>query len=153
MIKLCPRDNLNICLMAGTFLHLMVSYLTKQKKLFSNEQSLIKYFLKNPPNWIRKTPRLVTKDWWVIPGHSQHGVGDLVFTSRNKKIYMVMEFKWLDFQKTGKTASSRRNNKRRIVVEQAQKYANIWQEKHPDTTVRWAAVTNERVVFGKAVKS
>ncbi|KAJ3326024.1 hypothetical protein HDV06_002409 [Boothiomyces sp. JEL0866] len=130
----------------------MVNYLTKHKKLFSNEQSLIRYFLKNPPNWIRKTPRLVAQDWWVIPGRSQHGVGDLVYTSRNKKLYLVLEFKWLDFQKIGNTASCRRTKKRRLVVQQAQKYANIWQNKHPDSIVRWAAVTNEKVVFGKAQK-
>ncbi len=69
-------------------------------------------------------------EWDVIPGMSQFGVGDLVFTDSNKN-FLVMEVKKLSYG-SGRNQCVARRKARRKVEEQTVKYMNAFRRKHPE---------------------
>ena len=69
-------------------------------------------------------PFLVDDEWDVVPGHTNHGRGDLVFTD-GEGSYAVVEVKFIDLGRSGHTARVKRTKSRGLVVEQARKYARV----------------------------
>jgi len=90
----------------------------------SNETRLIQSLLNR--RFINKL--LVDRyEWCVMDNYTNMGVGDLVLTN-GRGVYLVVEVKFIDLTSTGETARARRNVKRKLVKEQANKYAEKFRE-------------------------
>jgi hypothetical protein len=101
------------------------------------EKAMQNHLVKHPP---RPYKDLAAREWFVEPGRSDKGKGDLVF-SHGKKAYLVVETKNLPTA-TGPTARTSRNQRRHVVRDQAQTYGKAWQRKHPSAKVETATYTN-----------
>mmetsp|Transcript_23353 Transcript_23353/g.59624 ORF Transcript_23353/g.59624 Transcript_23353/m.59624 type:complete len:227 (-) Transcript_23353:158-838(-) len=69
----------------------------------------------------RYYPFLYLNEWECEPGFTQHGKGDLVFASPERR-FAVVETKWIDLASSGATAQKRRTTHRKYVWTQAWKY-------------------------------
>jgi hypothetical protein len=106
----------------------------KLRELISNDHSeihtkpqLIKEFVQDSFNLLPQFPYLFLYDWDVIPGHSQHGKGDLVFAD-GKGNFAIVQVKYLDFSNTGSTGSSRRTKHRQNLKKQTRRYTEALPE-------------------------
>lgn len=88
-------------------------------------------------------PYVHLHEWEVVPGRSQFGKGDLVFTD-GKDSYLIVECKYINHD-SGKTARARRRNKRRKVEYQAKMYAeNFLRHRQPGAkSISFVPITNE----------
>ena len=77
-------------------------------------------------------PLLYDDEWEVVPGQSNCGKGDLVFTDGQGK-FAVVEVKYMN-PSTGRTARTRRTKQRKQVVEQAIHYASEFEDRTPEAT-------------------
>ena len=66
---------------------------------------------------------LLAREYYVFPKMQHLGKGDLLF--RKDKYLFVVETKYIDLLSTGRTARSRRTQKRKHVRSQARKYAEF----------------------------
>lgn len=90
---------------------------------------------------------VIMDEWDVVPGASQFGCGDLIFQFPCGT-HVVVEIKWINLNRTGRTTRVKRTKHRKKVVEQARAYASQWRREHPATRVVAATFTNETgVVF------
>ncbi len=88
-------------------------------------------------------PHLIDDEWEKVPGQTNNGRGDLVFTDGAGR-YAVVEVKFIDVARTGKTARTTRNDRRGKVWEQARKYAVDLVGRYADMKlVRAFVYTNE----------
>jgi hypothetical protein len=105
---------------------------------------LIENFIQNPPTEISsKFPILFKKEWEVVPGHSQFGLGDLVYTNNEKTEFLVVELQIIDRHDCGATARKRRNKLRNRVQHQARIYAEKFSILHLGIPVYHTFFTNE----------
>ena len=100
------------------------------------EKALQDHLVNNPPSPYK---HLAAREWFVVPGRSDKGKGDLVFSHGNN--YLVVETKTLPTA-TGHTARARRSKGRREVREQAERYSREWKGKYPSARVEAATYTN-----------
>ena len=85
-------------------------------------------------------------EWEVVPGMSQYGVGDLVFTDGNEN-YLVMEVKQLSYG-SGRNQCVARRKARRKVEKQAIKYTNSFRKLHPEAkSIIGVAVASSKWTF------
>jgi Holliday junction resolvase-like predicted endonuclease len=109
----------------------------------SMEAELKRELLANLPEELQGYNELVENEWEVNPGYSQAGKGDLVMTD-GLGHYAVIEVKHIDTSATGRTAQTRRNNKRKQVKQQAQQYAGEYKKRQPNArSVKAMTYTNE----------
>lgn len=89
-------------------------------------------------------PLLYDYEWEVQPGRSDGGCGDLVFTDGAGN-FAVVEVKFIDTGRTGRTVRVKRTKSRSLVRAQARTYANALRFLLVDEalTVRAFALTNE----------
>lgn len=69
-------------------------------------------------------PFLIDDEWDVVPGRTNEGRGDLVFTD-NRGSFAVVEVKFINNDRSGRTARSKRTDARGKVREQASRYASL----------------------------
>lgn len=69
-------------------------------------------------------PFVIDDEWDVLPGHTNHGRGDLVFTD-GEGGFAVVEVKFIDNDRSGRTARVKRTKSRGLVVDQARTYGEI----------------------------
>ena len=81
------------------------------------------------------------REWKVVPGHRQFGVGDLVFQEPGQEHYLVVETKFLH-PESGNQARNNRNKGRKKVKEQARFYAEKFKQQHPNARIGVATYTN-----------
>ena len=93
---------------------------------------------------LARFPFLVDDEWEVYPGATNLGRGDLVFTD-GQGAFAVVEVKYIDRERTGRTARAKRNDSRGKVVEQARLYAARLHGRYPELVrmVEPFAFTNE----------
>ncbi|KAJ3326025.1 hypothetical protein HDV06_002410 [Boothiomyces sp. JEL0866] len=103
----------------------------------SNEDSLTELFIRHRLKCMKKSPILVAREWEI----TGIGKGDLVFGNKEKTLFYVVELKYIKTKPFGK---------RKHVVYQAKRYANIWKSIHPLAKVYWVAVTNNEISHGEA---
>ena len=84
------------------------------------EFHLVQHFVANSKELLPAFPFLVLREWEVVPGASQSGVGDLVFTDGDGR-YAVVEVKFLN-PGSGHTARESRRRGRQTVWWQAEHY-------------------------------
>jgi hypothetical protein len=88
-------------------------------------------------------PFLVDDEWDVGPGKTNKGRGDLVFAD-GEGAFAVVEVKFIDLARSGKTARAKRNDSRGKVVDQAVDYGKKLYERYgPTSTVEAYSFTNE----------
>ncbi|WP_239112898.1 hypothetical protein [Halomicronema sp. CCY15110] len=88
-------------------------------------------------------PFVVDDEWEAEPNQGDRGKGDLIFTNGESR-FAVVEVKWIDLVRTGKTVRTGRNRDRNKVREQAEKYRDILAAKlGPDFHVEGYYFTNE----------
>lgn len=97
-----------------------------------------------PP--LSKFCSLAARDWEVVNGQNQFGVGDLVFANADFSEYLIVEVKALH-QLTGPTAHTSRRKARQKVAEQVQRYMKHWANQHPGKAVYGVSYVDE--VFGE----
>ena len=96
-----------------------------------------------PPALLAPFGLLVSDEWEPIPGWSQGGRGDLVFTDGRGR-YAVVEVKWMARLYAGPSQRKRRNRKRGKVKEQARAYAEYVLGTRADAIeVRMMTYTND----------
>lgn len=109
----------------------------------NDEFKLKRAFVLASASWLPDHPYLVDDEWDVKPGHPNHGRGDLVFTDGVGR-FAVVEVKYIDLERTGKTARVKRTKDRGKVLEQAETYAQDWAARtRGDSEVVGFAYTNE----------
>lgn len=86
----------------------------------------------------------IEHEWCVVPGLPNRGVGDMVFR-HPCGLDAVVEVKWLDHQASGHTASVRRWHKRKVMKEQALRYASTWADRTRRPTLA-CTYTNGRLM-------
>lgn len=73
------------------------------------------------------------------------GKGDLIFTDEEDN-YLIVELKYLDLNEPGKTARTRRTNKRKKNLEQTEKYMKLFQVVQKGAkTILGLSITNEKI--------
>ena len=70
-------------------------------------------------------PFLIEDEWELSPGHTNEGRGDLVFADGAGR-FAVVEVKDINFERSGRTARSKRTSSRKLVKEQALRYAEAY---------------------------
>ena len=91
-----------------------------------NDEYLLKqHFILHSAQLLPKYLYLVEDEWEVEPGQANEGKGDLVFADKNG-YFAVVEFKYIDLNRTGSTIRATRNEKRKTVKKQAVKYARFY---------------------------
>lgn len=109
----------------------------------NEEFKLKRHLVLNSASMLPGFPLVVDDEWEFVPGQTNHGRGDLVFTD-GKGAFAVVEVKFIDLGRTGKTARKKRTDSRGKVVEQALRYANIAVERYAASQpVRAFTYTNE----------
>lgn len=98
------------------------SYLAGRAWDRNPEFMLVRAFVEEGHNEIRAYPFLYDYEWEVHPGFSNGGRGDLVFTDGQGN-FAVVEAKFIDNDRTGRTARVKRTKSRGQVREQALTYA------------------------------
>jgi len=79
-------------------------------------------------DYLPEFPFLVDDEWEYMPGRTDMGRGDLVFTDGEGN-FAVVEVKWVDGGTAGGRGTTRRaakRKKRRKVEDQALNYARLW---------------------------
>lgn len=82
------------------------------------EFALTRQLVLDENNALAPWPYLVDWEWEVVPGASNLGRGDLLFTDGERE-YAVVEVKYIDKDSSGPTARTRRKTKRGKVARQA----------------------------------
>lgn len=109
----------------------------------NDEYKLKREFVLNSRAEMPDFPFVVDDEWEVVPGKTNGGRGDLVFTD-GRGAWAVVEVKFIDNGRTGATARTKRKNSRNKVVDQAITYAEALRGRLPsDATVQAYIVTNE----------
>jgi len=113
-----------------------------------NDEFLLKRLVVlNSRDWLPDHPFLVEDEWDVVPGRTDEGRGDLVFTDGDRE-YAVVEVKFIDLDGDGKRGSTKRGSnrkKRRAVEEQAMTYAKkLYDRLGPTARIEAYSYTNER---------
>lgn len=110
-----------------------------------NDEFLLKRSLVlNRSELLPTFPFVVDDEWDVVPGKTDQGRGDLVFTD-GAGCFAVVEVKFIDLGRSGPTARSKRTGSRKKVVEQAMDYAHLLYARHgADAKVEAFSFTNER---------
>ena len=67
-------------------------------------------------------PFLVDDEWDVVAGQTNNGRGDVVFAD-GEGAFAVVEVKYIDLERSGRTARAKRTDSRGKVLEQARTYA------------------------------
>jgi len=80
---------------------------------------------------------VIAKEWHVVPGFSQFGIGDLLM--RRDNLIRAVECKWVDFSNSGRNACTKRTHKRKKVKEQALLYAAFAKLHFPMMNVKGVA--------------
>ena len=91
-------------------------------------------------------PHAVDAEWEYVPGRSDLGRGDLVFSDRSDAHrpdhepaqVLVIEAKWLDVR-TGRNQRTDRTQARRTAENQVRRSMEAWHNRHPNDTV-WGCV-------------
>lgn len=97
-------------------------------------------------NYLKDYPFIYDYEWEVLPGLTNYGKGDLVFTD-GKGNFLIVECKFIDLNDSGSTARTKRRKKRRHVEEQTPKYMMEFKSKHPNVKkVIGLGVTNEKII-------
>lgn len=119
-------------------------YLERPRCCACGEWSLKQSLVMDGAEELRSYPYLFLDEWEVVPGWSQCGKGDLVFTDGEGR-FAVVEVKFIDRARTGKTVKTRRKNYRNKVWAQAREYAEALPRRHPELVVEVIgfAFTNE----------
>lgn len=93
---------------------------------------------------LARFPYLIDDEWEVCPGATNLGRGDLVFTD-GQGAFAVVEVKYIDRERTGRTARAKRNDSRGKVIDQARSYAAMLSCRYPQDVVAAEpyAFTNE----------
>ena len=86
-------------------------------------------------------PYLLEFEYDVIPGRTDIGRGDLIFTDGVNN-YLILETKFLT-ESTGDTARTARRKQRRRVEEQAPKYCHYFKIKYPKANANYHIITTE----------
>ncbi|TVQ06772.1 MAG: hypothetical protein EA368_16195 [Leptolyngbya sp. DLM2.Bin27] len=94
----------------------------------NNEYSLKRKLVLHSHELLPSYPFLIDDEWETEPNRNQAGKGDLLFAD-GKGRFAVVEVKWLDCDNSGKTAKTRRTQKRKKVKDQAVDYANSLAER------------------------
>lgn len=97
-----------------------------------SEPALVQHLLLNLYDYFPNC-YLIECEWEVYPGHSQGGVGDLLFGDGFGR-YIVVEVKYIPGCYTGSTAKKRRHKARRTVEQQAARYARDVPKRFPHAT-------------------
>jgi len=87
----------------------------------NNEHALKRYLVQNSHKLLPNYPFVIDDEWEAEPNRNQEGRGDLLFADGEGR-FAVVEVKWLDLVATGKTAKTRRTQKRKKVKTQAANY-------------------------------
>lgn len=89
----------------------------------AGEFHLVQHFVRHSGTLLADYPFLVLREWEVVPGASQSGVGDLVFSDGRGR-YAVVEVKFLN-PGCGHTARESRRRGRQTVWWQAEHYGKL----------------------------
>lgn len=96
----------------------------------NGEYALKRRLVLNSKKLFPSYPYVIEDEWEVQPGRTDQGRGDLVFTDGSGG-FAVVEVKSLDLESIGRTGTTKRvsnRKKRRMVEEQALRYAEIYQK-------------------------
>jgi len=96
-------------------------------KEYEMTEELIRY----PPSWLHGYWQ-VAREWYVVPGRTDLGIGDLVFFDGAK--YFIVEVKHLH-EGSGHNPRVSRTQARNLAKEQAQRYGRAWAAKYPGKRV------------------
>ena len=109
----------------------------------NDEFKLKRYLVLNSTELLPGFPFLIDDEWDVEPGKTDKGRGDLVFTD-GEGDFAVVEVKFIDLGRTGKTVRTKRKNSRNKVISQAVDYGKkVYECFGPDVTVESYSFTNE----------
>jgi len=109
----------------------------------NNEYALKRKLVMNSPELLPDYPFVLGDEWEAEPNRGEQGKGDLIFSNGEGR-FAVVEVKWIDLVRTGKTVRTGRNKDRNKVREQAEKYRDILAAKlGPDCHVEGYYFTNE----------
>lgn len=86
------------------------------------EFRLIRALVKDGDPLLEGFPFLFDYEWEVEPGRSNGGRGDLIFTDGDGA-FAIVEVKYIDTDRSGSTARAKRTGSRKLVLEQAVRYA------------------------------
>lgn len=95
------------------------------------EFKLKRQLVQATPPELAPFPLLIDDEWEVVPGATNGGRGDLLFTD-GRGGFAVVEVKWMPELFGGRTARRARNRKRGAVREQAWTYAYAILRRFPD---------------------
>jgi hypothetical protein len=108
----------------------------------NNEYALKRKLVMNSLELLPDYPFVIDDEWEVKPSRGDQGKGDLIFTNGEGR-FAVVEVKWIDLERRGKTVRTGRNKDRKKVKEQAARYRDILAEKlGPDFHVEGYYFTN-----------
>ena len=88
----------------------------------NDEFKLKRAFVLRSEEFLPEHPYLYADEWEVVPGETNQGRGDLLFTD-GVGSFAVVEVKYIDSGRTGSTVRTKRRKSRRHVGEQAAKFA------------------------------
>ena len=109
----------------------------------NNEYALKRYLVLHSHELLPDHPLLMDDEWEVEPNRNQEGKGDLLFSDGAGR-FAVVEVKWLNQDKSGKTARTSRTQKRNKVRDQAVEYAHaLAQRLETFTQIEGYCFTNE----------
>lgn len=97
----------------------------------NSEYELKRYLVLNSHDLLPGYPLVIDDEWEVAPNQAQDGKGDLVFTDGVGR-FAIVEVKWIDLDRSGKTARTNRTGKRKKVQVQADTYMKAFKRIHPD---------------------
>ena len=110
------------------------------------EFRLMRSLVLDTEGWRSQYPYLIEYEWEVDPGHSNMGVGDLVFTDGDTE-FAVVEVKFVDTMSSGRNKRNKRTKKRRQVEWQAYQYCQLYNDRItqviPDASVKGYFFTDE----------
>lgn len=88
----------------------------------NHEFVLKRALVRRSPELLPAFPFLVEDEWEVSPGRTDQGRGDLIFTD-GEGAFAVVEVKYIDIDRSGRTARTKRTHSRSKVRDQACAYA------------------------------
>lgn len=91
--------------------------------------------------------KLIAQNYLFVSPYMQFGEGDLLLQHTETKNIITIECKFLDFNKTGKTAKTQRTKHRKKIKEQSIKHASYVKIQNPKKKVKAIAFTNESIII------
>ena len=117
------------------------SYFEGRNWDLNSEHSLKRELVLESDRIFPQYPYVIEDEWEVTPDKSNDGKGDLVFTDAAGR-FAIVEVKHINLELYGGNASTKRTSRRKVVKEQAVRYAE-----------QYANLASDRQIYVKQVEA